>query len=180
MTVIDQAADPYAGATAPAMPRRILGPTVTLRPAAETRPMPVLPVNARVPGQASATAPVWVARTDRATIERLLRALKRVDDTALDEAKKTEGETHVSVRTARGAVPFHDAILLSWPTQDRPRLAEAARRRLASLAYPPCDVTLSGHAAAAYIALMRQLDRITGTQGRNWWTRAALPAGGAW
>jgi hypothetical protein len=163
-------------------------------PDRETRPIPELREQPRQVLPASERpAPVMVATKDPEDLRRAAGALRQVDFDAVDEAKKVEGATHVSVRQARGRAPFYDQILKergtplgdprrpAWrlPVEpNRIRHAETALRRTEELAYPPCDVTAPDH-AVAYIALMRQLDRITGTQGRNWWTLPALPAGGA-
>lgn len=156
---------------------RHVGPAWRPNPPAPTAPMAVVAVAA----DTAVIAPVCAqaASTDPEDVARALGALRDVDFSAVDEAKKTEGATHVSVRAARGPVPLHDQVLLAGrPPRERPPVAAAAVRHLGALAYPPCDVTAPDH-ALAYVALMRRLDAITGTQGRNRWALHAIPAGGA-
>lgn len=125
-------------------------------PARPTAQQPALPVNGR-------PRPVRVASKDPAALARAAQALRDLDWEAVHAARAREGATYAAERAARGPVPFHDQVLLAGrPQRERPPVAEAARRHLASLAYPPCDGTGTG---GAYAALMRRVSEITGTAG---------------
>jgi hypothetical protein len=150
-------------------------PTFTPLPGAVRATAPIRVPASTVPaGRHVAPGRVRVARTDRAAMEQTLRGVERIDWPSLDAAKAREGMTHAEVRQAN----VDPLTRPDWPADGRARHAEAVRRRVEALAYPPCDVTAPDH-AVAYVALMRQLDRITGTQGRNRWALPALPSGSA-
>lgn len=136
---------------------------------ADTKPMQRLrEMPRRVPGATrppvSGTVPRAVA--DPATLRLVLDGLE-----ALPGTTSARGP-------GIGVGDYMDANFIH-PAPRHPRRGEVNRLfRVNALAYPPCDVTAPDH-AAAYITLMRQLDRITGTQGRNRWVLPALPSGGA-
>jgi hypothetical protein len=158
-------------------PKRPL-PTFTPLPGAVRATAPIRVPAIRVPagrvpaGRHVAPGRVRVARTDPAAMEQALHGIGHIDWASLDAARAREGLTHAGVRQAN----VDPLACPDWPANGRVRHGEAARRRVEALAYPPCDITAPDH-AVAYIALMRQLDRITGTQGRNRWALPALPAG---
>jgi hypothetical protein len=156
--------------------------------APETAPMQALPDNVKVPPPPPARAPVTpgaapadtLAMPEVLTLRRIRDGLQGLDWNALDAARAQEGATHAGVRAARGRAPIGEFMDRAFvhPALRHPHRGELNCDRVNALAYPPCDVTAPDH-AAAYVTLMRQLDRITGTQGRNWWTLPAIAAGGA-
>ena len=132
--------------------------------------MPALPANA-------ATAPAQAASTNLAALQQALSGLKSLDWATLDAAREVEGATYAATRQARGRVPLHDKILLAGrPKQDRPPVAEAARRHLDALAYPVCDGSAT---AVAYADLLRRVSAITRTEGLAPGLRPLPAIGGA-
>jgi hypothetical protein len=119
----------------------------------------------------------------RAMLRRLESGLRTLDWEALDEAQR-QGTTYAQAHAARGRTPLGDAVERNLRPEVRPvrRHGEAAWRRVSSLAYPKPDVTAPVSViAAAYDAVMRHADAITGTRGIGPGTAPlpAITAGGA-
>jgi hypothetical protein len=173
--------------------RRRLGPVWHATPAAETRPMSAVPAGMPPPPARVAAPPLprrqpalprrrparaLAASASPDDLAAALEALRDLDFTAVDEARKTQGATHASVRQARGAAPFHDAVLKAWQPLQGPRLpgAEHLGPAISRLKYPPL-----GSPASAYADVLGWATAITGTPGFPYrqWPLLAIAAGGA-
>jgi hypothetical protein len=170
--------------------RQRIGPSVHLKPAAVTRPMPAVP--GAVPAVAvdlPESGPVLVASTDPATAAELLAALQGgIHWPSVDAAREQEGLTYAGARRAAdpltapgwpatGPEKLHDAVLFAARPSQRPPFAEAARRRISALAYPSFSLP-AGLYAAAEAEFLRRVSVITGTAGAGSQPPAAA-AGGA-
>ena len=114
---------------------------------------------------------------DRTMLRRLESGLRGLDWAALDEARQ-QGMTYAQAHAARGGTPLGDKAERNSRAEVRPvrRHGEAALRRVGELKYPKPDVTVPvSVTAAAYDAVMRHADAITGTRGIGPGT-APLPA----
>lgn len=127
------------------------------------------------------TAPVPALREPadygRSMLRRLESGLRGLDWADLDEAQR-QGVTYAQAHASRGRTPLGDKAERNSRAKVRPvrRHGEAVRRRVGELRYPKPDVTVPvSVTAAAYDAVMRHADAITGTRGIGP-GRAPLPA----